>query len=1539
MRKIRTLSLLLAAMLLFTAIPVFTLPSSAAGESPLRLFMLDEYNDILDPETGVEGVNGDTFTVKIKASGVNATCTVHGFQFRLAYDAARLCPEEEATSIYLDDEFATILFKDGYIEFIWTSTGGTRISKSGKVIAEATFTMIKGGTSDLALVADASEDDSFYRVDMDGEGSIEMIDYPLNGISSGQITTCCSVPVTAAVNAERDFCFALNSEPTPINEQVKIGISMHNPPADIYGFSLEVNYDPAKLAYASGELDAAFPFGRIVSSEEGRVRVFSATDISAPVSATCGLAVLAFTVVDPDKAVGSSYDLSISFYNGQPAYTRVDHQTVPYPTVDALGATVTLTESRADPFDLNVDGEVAVADVSLLLDYIAGAATLSEWVDPDLDRDGSVAVADVSRLLDYVANGEGPEKNGLYDENGGVRLYENGVALKRFQTVGGRRVYFDPSGALMVRTDRRINGILYIAEAFVYGYRVLYAMREAKNGFYTEDGGLRYYTDEVYATGWTVFGEGQVWFNPDTGLMETRPKFTVDGVLYVTEPASYEGQTLYFAREARVGLFEEDGGIRCYAEDEMQTGFATVGGYRLYFDPQTGLMRSDALFVDGEEYLAPTAVSYDGLTVYAYGDPLDEPAVNTAAWAEYISVRGDSLRCPDSRLPAGDLYMIGHTGATGNSPWENYGGRQFRFLITFDTDVFPIGFSGESPYTWYIWYKDTDDTDGGWSLCVTKPDSLYRMSGSSYLFRVPTYAGGMTDLHTDNGARNDYEFVILIYRDSDSSLICYSDNKNIPVTDAYEMTLNDALTNGSDLGGEVTPLEGVNYELPETGVLGLAPDGEAPGVRDGRNPRIEDKKMTVFFDFFRTGAGLDLADGTVVNYSITRANGSVVTGSSPVDTTFEPTRTANGYIGLRFNVDTTLNFYETISYDLSFTDRNGKTYTVTDKSFTVDLPFLGLGERAFAELISKGIDVTVNEKSILFEGRVGANDYTLTLQLDKWAGNTTASQIVTCVNLFFDVYPPMFERFGAAGGSPTSVTLAVENEGYGIASTGGNFVHIHDMWLHNHPNDYDCLTHEFAHVIQYGWDGNYCEVSGYIEMFADCCRFLYATENGRYNDLGWSIGSPGDNSTHTNTVRFLVWMDYTYSTEDNDLLLKFFTACKNKQYRSNRWAQAWTWIFAGSGLAGKTASEAFDIFKNSEFASLSTRADFGVSPLNARYDVRAKAGREAKVYALYFPLCNSKGYASYAATWTATLAGQKWTLEKFSNNANNWNFVKCGTTAGGSARIYTTIPSEIASFAIDLGDVKTASVTGMTLNVYSGATLLTALPLQIKAGRQTVTVPEEYRAEGLTYEFAFVTGPSSAAGVIQVDHIIAHTPAFEKGDEFYTEPEINTAAWAAYIAEAGVSAAYDDFELKNASLYQVTHNGASEQSPWENGGSPNQLQFLPVLGKGVFDIDFVSNAYPYTWHIWYKDLDDPDDEFKVCLTEPWSEYDWGNTIIYRVPTYRDGMTDLHTDNGARNEYKFVIVVTDDATGELVCWFQYNVGVTDSYEMFRAQQDI
>ena len=271
---------------------------------------------------------------------------------------------------------------------------------------------------------------------------------------------------------------------------------------------------------------------------------------------------------------------------------------------------------------------------------------------------------------------------------------------------------------------------------------------------------------------------------------------------------------------------------------------------------------------------------------------------------------------------------------------------------------------------------------------------------------------------------------------------------------------------------------------------------------------------------------------------------------------------------------------------------------------SINIAEKGISVEMFDAYLKDFVTTKLTTREVKQVGTVDGTTYKLTIRLTRWTGRTTPEQIVILARLFWANYPKMYKRFGAAGESPTEITLDIENKGYGIAWNMGKLVHLHDGWLEKCPEDYDCITHELAHAIQNGWDGDTLEYSSYIERFADASRYLYAFNNGEYNDGHWQMQVLDREPRREDSVRFLVWFDYFYSTEDNDLLLKYFTVCRSQKYPTASWKEAWAEIFKGSALEGRDIDDIYEEYTKTEFATLSTKVENGTSPLLSKYDVR-----------------------------------------------------------------------------------------------------------------------------------------------------------------------------------------------------------------------------------------------------------------------------------------------------------------------------------------------
>ena len=247
--------------------------------------------------------------------------------------------------------------------------------------------------------------------------------------------------------------------------------------------------------------------------------------------------------------------------------------------------------------------------------------------------------------------------------------------------------------------------------------------------------------------------------------------------------------------------------------------------------------------------------------------------------------------------------------------------------------------------------------------------------------------------------------------------------------------------------------------------------------------------------------------------------------------------------------------------------------------------------------ILDGVQVKVRPKAkiVSMYAKVFGKKFTLNVNMAGSNGNTTPEQVVTCAKLFWYCYPQMYARF-AATTTPTTVTLKFEDFGYEVASASGGEVHIHDQWLKKNPQDFDCLTHEFAHIMQGGWDGNWLPTSGedtyMIERFADYCRYLYAFKRGYYNDMGWTLHTSKSETSYVTGVRFWVWLDNTYSTKEIDIIARMQKEITEKNYPRADWesgGKAWDVIFEGTDALGKTLEELWDMYAADPMSTASTK--------------------------------------------------------------------------------------------------------------------------------------------------------------------------------------------------------------------------------------------------------------------------------------------------------------------------------------------------------------
>ena len=253
-----------------------------------------------------------------------------------------------------------------------------------------------------------------------------------------------------------------------------------------------------------------------------------------------------------------------------------------------------------------------------------------------------------------------------------------------------------------------------------------------------------------------------------------------------------------------------------------------------------------------------------------------------------------------------------------------------------------------------------------------------------------------------------------------------------------------------------------------------------------------------------------------------------------------------------------------------------------------------------------------SDKIITSTRKIDGINYSVTFDLTGWKENTSVKKIAMLEEVFFDVYPQLYDRFGGYSNASTDIKIVIRDEGYCCAETvqSDNTIYLHDMHLIDDPHDYDVITHELVHIIQNCWDGNYLENTSYQEIFADYCRYIYAYKNGKYNDDHWTLGTPDNDrdDTYLNSARFFVWLDLETAASNRDIMRDFFEICFDRNYKSDEWDKAWKQLFKGTQFEGKSIGEVWEKYKKTDFAYYDAKLYDGEekSELIRKTDVRNK---------------------------------------------------------------------------------------------------------------------------------------------------------------------------------------------------------------------------------------------------------------------------------------------------------------------------------------------
>lgn len=146
--------------------------------------------------------------------------------------------------------------------------------------------------------------------------------------------------------------------------------------------------------------------------------------------------------------------------------------------------------------------------------------------------------------------------------------------------------------------------------------------------------------------------------------------------------------------------------------------------------------------------------------------------------------------------------------------------------------------------------------------------------------------------------------------------------------------------------------------------------------------------------------------------------------------------------------------------------------------------------------------------------------YTLTFESNYAAFDPALKQRL--IATFFEVYPKLSREYNP--NASREVKFMVDTAYKGVAATGNGRVVFSPLYMTNHPEDIDVVTHEVMHIVQ-----NYGNSRGpgwLTEGIADYARYKFGVNNikAKWALTEYKAGQSYTNSYRT-TARFLNWLE------------------------------------------------------------------------------------------------------------------------------------------------------------------------------------------------------------------------------------------------------------------------------------------------------------------------------------------------------------------------------------------------------------------------------
>ncbi|PWS29639.1 basic secretory protein-like protein [Pedobacter paludis] len=173
-------------------------------------------------------------------------------------------------------------------------------------------------------------------------------------------------------------------------------------------------------------------------------------------------------------------------------------------------------------------------------------------------------------------------------------------------------------------------------------------------------------------------------------------------------------------------------------------------------------------------------------------------------------------------------------------------------------------------------------------------------------------------------------------------------------------------------------------------------------------------------------------------------------------------------------------------------------------------------------------------------------DYTLVfINNSKIISEELAQNIV---NTFFEVYPKMVTEYNPE--ATKKVTILIDLNYKKVAVSGKGKITLGALWMQQHPEDTDLVTHELVHIVQ---DFKALGPEWLIEGLADCGRFQYGLNNAAAD---WSLPSLSSYQSYKMgyrvAARFLLWVN---KFQESSTIFQLNTALKYNTYSADSWKE------------------------------------------------------------------------------------------------------------------------------------------------------------------------------------------------------------------------------------------------------------------------------------------------------------------------------------------------------------------------------------------------